>query len=177
MTLAVSGPREPRELYFLADRNVKSVIESASGVGEVTIQGATDRAVQIDIDAQRLAAHRLSIMQVHEAIVGQNAEIPGGRVDTGYRELTPPHAGADGPTRRRSTTWSSPPSTARPIRIDDLGEAPLTPQKEVRTRGPLRRPARRGAGSAAAVGREHGGGHRRGQASASTRRGSCCRRM
>ena len=52
MTLAVSGPRDTRELYFLADRYVKSVIESARGVGQVTIEGATDRAVQINIDAR-----------------------------------------------------------------------------------------------------------------------------
>jgi HAE1 family hydrophobic/amphiphilic exporter-1 len=81
MTLAVSGPREPRELYVLADRSVKSVIESAHGVGQVNIEGATDRAIQINLDADRLAAHRVSIMQVYDAISAQNAEIPGGRVD------------------------------------------------------------------------------------------------
>ena len=35
MTLAVSGPRDSRELYLLADRYVKNVIESAPGVGQV----------------------------------------------------------------------------------------------------------------------------------------------
>jgi HAE1 family hydrophobic/amphiphilic exporter-1 len=88
MTLAVSGPRTSRELYFFADRYVSNVIESAAGVGEVEIRGATDRAVQINIEAQRLAAYRLSIMQVHDAILRQNAEIPGGRVDAGIRELS-----------------------------------------------------------------------------------------
>ncbi len=88
MSLAVFGPRDERELYYLADRNVKSVIESARGVGEVEIRGAADRAVQINIEAQRLAAYHLSIMQVNDAIVAQNAEIPGGRVDAGFRELS-----------------------------------------------------------------------------------------
>ena len=88
MTLAVSGPRDTRELYVIADRSVKSVIESARGVGQVTIEGATERAIQIDINAQQLAAHRLSILQVHDAIVAQNAEIPAGRVDAGFRELS-----------------------------------------------------------------------------------------
>ena len=58
MTLAVSGPRDARELYLLADRYVKNVIESARGVGQVTIAGAADRAVQVNIDAGRLAAYR-----------------------------------------------------------------------------------------------------------------------
>ncbi|QDT04133.1 Multidrug resistance protein MdtC [Rubripirellula lacrimiformis] len=88
MTLAVSGQRSSRELFVLAERNVKNVIESSHGVGEVVIAGAADRAIQVDIDADRLAAHQLSILQVREALVRQNAEVPGGRVDEGGRELT-----------------------------------------------------------------------------------------
>eukprot|EP00913_Durusdinium_trenchii_P008997 g8463.t1 len=86
MTLAVSGPRTPRELYVLADRYVKNVIESSHGVGSVQIVGAADRAVQIDVDAKRLAAYQLSILQVREAIARQNAEVPGGRMNEGPRE-------------------------------------------------------------------------------------------
>ncbi len=52
MTLAVSGPRSSRELFVLADRYVKNVIESSRGVGEVEIAGAADRAVQVNIDAR-----------------------------------------------------------------------------------------------------------------------------
>ena len=88
MSLAVSGPRESRELYVLADRNVKNVIESAHGVGEVLVSGATERAVQVNIEASRLAAYQLSIMQVREALARQNAEVPGGRVDAGFQELS-----------------------------------------------------------------------------------------
>ncbi len=86
MTLAVSGPRKPSELYYLADRFVKGVIESSHGVGEVAIAGSADRAVQVQIDADRLAAYGMSILQVREALARQNTEIPGGRVDEGYRE-------------------------------------------------------------------------------------------
>lgn len=86
MTLAVSGPRKPSELYYLADRFVKGIIESSQGVGEVSIAGAADRAVQVRVDADRLAAYGLSILQVREALVRQNTEVPGGRVDEGLRE-------------------------------------------------------------------------------------------
>lgn len=88
LTLAVSGNRDVRELYVLADLYVKNVIESAPGVGQVTISGASDRAVQVTLEARRLAAYGLSIMQVREAIERQNADVPGGRVDAGFRELT-----------------------------------------------------------------------------------------
>jgi hydrophobic/amphiphilic exporter-1 (mainly G- bacteria), HAE1 family len=86
LTLAVAGDRSPRELYLMADRFVKNVIESADGVGQVSIAGASDRAIQVNIDARRLAAHRLSILQVREALARQNIDVPGGRMDEGLRE-------------------------------------------------------------------------------------------
>ena len=87
MTLAVSGDRDGRELYFLADRYVKNVIESSLGVGQVSISGSTDRAIKVNIDSERLAAYGLSISQVRDAIARQNADVPGGRVDAGNKEL------------------------------------------------------------------------------------------
>ena len=87
MSLALAAERDRRELYVLADRDVKNVIESAHGVGQVSIAGAADRAIQINIEARRLAAYGLSIMQVRDAIERQNAEVPGGLVDTGPREM------------------------------------------------------------------------------------------
>ncbi|MGV3486371.1 MAG: efflux RND transporter permease subunit [Planctomycetaceae bacterium] len=86
LTLAVSGPRSPRELYVLAEQSVKNVIESSQGVGQVQIAGAADRAVQIDVNADRLAAYKLSILQVREAVQRQNAEVPAGRMQQGRRE-------------------------------------------------------------------------------------------
>ncbi len=87
LTISVAGPRETKELYVLADKSVKELIESAEGVGQVTITGAQERAVQVEIDARRLAAYGLSITQVHDALARQNAVVPGGRVDAGFREL------------------------------------------------------------------------------------------
>src|SRR5690606_37850347 len=73
MSLAVSGNRSSRELYFLAERFVKNVIESAPGVGQVVIGGSTERAVQVEADAQQLAAYGLTILDVREAIARQNS--------------------------------------------------------------------------------------------------------
>ena len=122
MTIAVSGDRESRELYVLADRYVKSVIESARGVGQVDIEGATDRAIQININARKLAAHRVSIKQVYDAIAAQNAEIPGGRVDAGDRELSLRTLGRLPNSRDFDNLVVSTVGDV-PLRIADLGEA------------------------------------------------------
>jgi HAE1 family hydrophobic/amphiphilic exporter-1 len=122
MSLAVSGPRDTRELYFLADRYVKSMIESARGVGQVNIEGAVERAIQINVDAEKLAAYRTSIMQVHDAIVAQNAEVPGGRVDAGFRELSLRTLGRVPDSRDFNQLVVTTVDTV-PVRIGNLGEA------------------------------------------------------
>ncbi|MCO8125132.1 efflux RND transporter permease subunit [Stieleria sp. TO1_6] len=131
MTLAVSGQRSSRELFVLADRYVKNVIESSRGVGEVVIAGAADRAVQVNIEADRLAAHQLSILQVREALVRQNAEVPGGRVDNGGRELTMRTLGRIDDSAEFSELVVSTVDGV-PVRLNDLGTV-TDSTKEVRT--------------------------------------------
>ncbi len=136
MTLAVSGPRATSELYYMADRYVKAVIESSAGVGEVTIAGAADRAVKVNIDADRLAAYRLSILQVREALVRQNTEIPGGRVDEGNRERSLRTLGRVADSRFFTNLVVNT-VDGTPIRLSDLGEV-VDSTKEVRTLARLR---------------------------------------
>ncbi len=131
MTFAVSGPRTPTELYLLADRYVKNVIESARGVGEVQVVGAADRAVQVNIDARKLAAFELSILDVREALVRQNAEVPGGRVDEGIRERTLRTLGRVDHAREFPDLVVKT-VNGTPIRLSDLGET-VDATKEVRS--------------------------------------------
>ncbi|MHB1037602.1 MAG: efflux RND transporter permease subunit [Pirellulales bacterium] len=131
LTVAVSGDRHSRELYQLADQDVKNIIESAPGVGQVVIYGAAPRAVQVNIEARRLAAYGLSIMQVRDALVRQNIDVPGGRVDAGFRELGLRTLGRFSDTRDFLDLVVT---TVRgtPVRLRDLGEA-VDGSKEVRS--------------------------------------------
>jgi hydrophobic/amphiphilic exporter-1 (mainly G- bacteria), HAE1 family len=131
LRLAVSGPRTSRELYVLAELYVKNVIESSEGVGQVQIAGAAERAVQVEVDARRLAAHQLSILDVREAVIRQNAELPGGRLDEGFRERSLRTMGRVKHARDFPDLVVSTVSGA-PIRLSDLGEV-RDATKEVRT--------------------------------------------
>jgi hydrophobic/amphiphilic exporter-1 (mainly G- bacteria), HAE1 family len=131
ITLAVSGPRDPTELYLLADQSVKNVIESAHGVGEVSIAGAAERAVQVNIDARRLAAHRISILQVREALQRQNVEVPGGLMDEGIRERALRTLGRF-PRARDFPELVVASVDGTPVRLGELGEV-RDATKEVRT--------------------------------------------
>jgi HAE1 family hydrophobic/amphiphilic exporter-1 len=85
--VVVSGQRDMREVTQVARKLVKEDIETIRGVGSVTLVGGLERAINVTIDIDKLAAYNLSIQQVKAALRAQNLEIPGGRVDQGPKEL------------------------------------------------------------------------------------------
>jgi HAE1 family hydrophobic/amphiphilic exporter-1 len=88
ITIALSGERSLRELTELADKTVRVQLERTGGVGEVNIVGGLERAINVWIDADRLAAYQLPITAVRTALDRQNADLPGGNVTTPRQELT-----------------------------------------------------------------------------------------
>ncbi len=87
ITVALSADRSVRELTEIADKTVRPFLERVSGVGDVTVDGGLERAIDVRIDVDRLAAYRIPITAVRTALQRQNAEIPGGNVDAGRREI------------------------------------------------------------------------------------------
>src|SRR5215831_5962796 len=87
ITVALSGPHSIRELTEYADKIVKVQFERAGGVGEVDVVGGLDRAINVWVDAERLAAYKIPITAVYDALQRQNSDMPGGNVETGRREL------------------------------------------------------------------------------------------
>ena len=88
ITVALSAERSIRELTEIADKTVRPLVERVSGVGDVSIDGGLERAIDVRIDVDRLAAYRIPITAVRTALQRQNAEIPGGNVDAGRREIS-----------------------------------------------------------------------------------------
>jgi HAE1 family hydrophobic/amphiphilic exporter-1 len=88
MSIALSGNRSVRELTELADKVAKVQLERALGVGEVLIVGGQERAISIWLDANRLASYGIPVASVRDALVRQNADLPGGNVTTSTQEQT-----------------------------------------------------------------------------------------
>ncbi|HEX2456701.1 MAG TPA: efflux RND transporter permease subunit [Vicinamibacterales bacterium] len=88
LSLAVSGSLSIRALTEIADKQIKRGLETVDGVGEVTISGGRLREIHIVLDIEKLNAHGLTVERVRDAIVSENVEIPGGRIDQGDAELT-----------------------------------------------------------------------------------------
>jgi len=87
LSVAVSGRRSLRELTELSDKVIKPTLETVPGVGDVQIVGGQKRAIQVYLDPAKLRAYGLSTVEVKRALASQNLELPGGRLNTGPREL------------------------------------------------------------------------------------------
>jgi HAE1 family hydrophobic/amphiphilic exporter-1 len=120
LTIALSSDRSIRELTEIADKTVKVRLERTAGVGEVQIVGGLERAINVWIDAERLAAYRIPITQVREALRRQNADVPGGAVDAGRRELVLRTMGRYADPRNFENLTVAVINGA-PIRIRDIG--------------------------------------------------------
>ncbi len=122
VTVALSGDRPLRELTEFADKVVKVQLERASGVGEVRIVGGLSRAINVRVDADRLAAYQIPITAVRDALVRQNADLPGGNVTLGAREESLRTMGrvADARAFNEIVVTSV---AGSPVRVRDIGRA------------------------------------------------------
>ncbi len=122
LTVALAGDRPLRELTELADKVVKVRLERSAGVGEVRIVGGLNRAVNVWVEADRLAAFRIPITDVRDAIVRQNADTAGGNVTRGAREETLRTIGRLADPRAFNDLVVATIGGA-PVRLRDLGRA------------------------------------------------------
>src|SRR2546423_2019782 len=88
LRIAVSAPRNLREVTDIADKQIKQRVESINGVGQVEIVGGREREIQVWVDPDKLRSYNVTVAEVAAAVRLQNMEVPGGRVDEGTRELT-----------------------------------------------------------------------------------------
>lgn len=87
LSVAVAGNRGLREVTEIARKQVKEDLETLRGVGSVTLVGGLERAINIAVDTDKLAAYHIPVQQVKAALRLQNLEIPSGHVDQGAKEL------------------------------------------------------------------------------------------
>jgi len=120
MQIAVSGQRPMQEITEIAKKSIKEDLESVDGVGAVILVGGRQRAVNVVIDTDKLTSYNLSIEEVRLALMRQNLELPGGRVDQGSRELVLRTMGrVDTPAGFRELIVAN--QNGYPVRIKDIG--------------------------------------------------------
>ncbi len=76
------------ELTDLINRIVKPRLQTVPGVADVQVGGDRKYAMRIWLDPDRLAAYRLTVQDVEDALRRQNLEVPAGRIESRQREFS-----------------------------------------------------------------------------------------
>jgi multidrug efflux pump len=83
-----SNQRSLLELTDIAENTFKERVQTIPGVSEVRIWGSKRYAMRLWMDPARLAAYRLTPLDVRNALIRENVELPSGRVEGETTELT-----------------------------------------------------------------------------------------
>jgi|HigsolmetaAR205D_1030408.scaffolds.fasta_scaffold00636_3 multidrug efflux pump len=76
------------EITDYAERNLIDRLSTVPGVARVSIGGARRQAMRIWIDRQALAARRLTVGDIEDALRRENVELPAGRLESRTREFS-----------------------------------------------------------------------------------------
>jgi multidrug efflux pump len=82
-----SATRSILEVNDFADRVVAERIETIPGVSSIRIFGEQRYAMRLWLDPARLAAHGLTVLDVQQALLAQNVDLPSGRIEGEQVEL------------------------------------------------------------------------------------------
>lgn len=83
-----SSSRDALELTDFARRQLIDALSVVPGVARVQIGGERRYAMRVWLDPDRMAAHGVTPSQVAARLEAENLELPGGRIESGTRELT-----------------------------------------------------------------------------------------
>jgi multidrug efflux pump len=117
------------QLSDFANRLAKPVLQTAPGAADVRVYGERKYSMRIWIDPDRLAAYRLTVQDVEDALRRSNLEVPAGRIESSLREFNVTAAtDLQTPTQFREVTLRT--VNGQSIRLGDVARVVQGPQDE-----------------------------------------------
>ncbi|HAW09181.1 MAG TPA: acriflavin resistance protein [Bacteroidetes bacterium] len=86
--IVLSGDIDPRDLYDLANNQVKDMLSQISGVANVEINGGQEREIRIILSNKTVYENMLSLPVLMQILGAQNMDIPGGTYEIGNQEYS-----------------------------------------------------------------------------------------
>jgi len=82
LSAAASSSMPPTAFYKLVEDRIVPRLSKLPGVGIVKLSGGLEREIKVNIDAEKLKAYKLSVLQVLQVIQTANMDIPAGNVES-----------------------------------------------------------------------------------------------
>ena len=128
MMIAVKSPqRSLLELSEIADLTFKEQLQTISGVSAVSIWGEKRYAMRIWLDPAKLAGYQMTPLDVRNAILRENVELPAGSIEGTTTELTIRTLGLM-TTPQEFNSLILRQTGDQIVRVSDIGRAELGPQ-------------------------------------------------
>lgn len=83
MVLSATANESSNALYKILDEQVANPLNRIPGVGTVSVAGAPEREIQVNVSPEKLEAYQISIEQIAQVIAMENQNIPAGNFDIG----------------------------------------------------------------------------------------------
>ncbi|MFO0611819.1 MAG: efflux RND transporter permease subunit [Polyangiaceae bacterium] len=87
LTIGVTGPFARQLLADVARYQVQQDLQTISGVGQITLDGYTDRNVRVWLDQSKMAEKNVAASDVIGAIQREHVDTTGGQLQTGNRQI------------------------------------------------------------------------------------------
>ncbi len=81
--LSATAEESAGALYKILDEQVANPLNRVSGVGTVSVAGAPQREIQVNVIPDRLEAYQISLEQIAQVIAAENVNVPAGDFDIG----------------------------------------------------------------------------------------------
>ncbi len=87
ITMAATAKIDEAAFFDLMDKKVQPVLSRVNGVAQVNLIGGQEREIQVNLDASRLEAYGLTILQVQQTILASNLDFPTGSVKSDDQDI------------------------------------------------------------------------------------------
>ena len=85
-TLVLTADLSESQLFELADRDIRPAIEQVPQVGLVTVVGARQREIQVDLNLPKLKQLQMSVSEVSQRLTSQGVNVPAGQISDAKSE-------------------------------------------------------------------------------------------
>lgn len=88
ITLSATANMEATKLYDIVNQKIQPMLSRLPGMAQATLVGGEEREIQINVNAQKLEAYKLSLAQVRQVVTNANQEYPTGAIKTDEQNMS-----------------------------------------------------------------------------------------
>ncbi|MCF8258185.1 MAG: efflux RND transporter permease subunit [Flavobacteriales bacterium] len=120
MSISATADMPPTELSQLMKDVYLPRIQQIKGVAEITVLGAEEREILVDVDRERLQQHGVSLRQVSEAVRVAGMDLPAGDVRTDETRTAVRMTAKHTTVQRIADVTVAMPAPGSPVKLSDV---------------------------------------------------------